>query len=128
MAKEAIQTNKAPKPIGIYSQAIKAGELLFVSAQLPLQPNATEIISNDPVEQIYQCFENLKNISEAAGSSLNQAVKINVYCADSKVANNINLVMEELFVEPYPARGVVKGDGFAKGARVAIEGIFSCVN
>ena len=126
MQKEVVKTNKASKPIGIYSQAIKVGELLFVFAQLPLQADATEIVSDDAVEQIYQCFENLKNICEAAGSSLNQAVKINVYYSDSKVADNINWIMEKLFTEPYPARVMTKVNGFTKGARVAIEGIFLC--
>ena len=124
--KEYITTHKAPQPFGTYSQAVKCGGLLFVSGQLPIAVNGTEVISDDPIIQIKQCFENLKTICEEVGSSLNDAVKINVYYTDMAVTDNLNAVMEVFFEPPYPARIRVKVAGLSKNAKVEIDGIFAC--
>ncbi len=123
-----ILTTRAPKPFGSYSQAIKFAELLFISGQLPIKEGTQEIISEDPIEQLYQCFENIKNICEAAGTDMNQALKINVYYTDSDVSDNLNNVMENLFTEPYPARIRIRVAGLSKNAKVEIDGVFICPN
>lgn len=128
MKKKPILTNKAPTPFGTYSQAIKCNDLLFVSGQLPIKEGCTEIISDDVVEQTSQCFKNIQNICNAAGSNLNDAVKINVYYTDIAASENLNQVMEEFFHEPYPARIRVKVAGLSKNAKVEIDGIFLCKN
>ena len=135
MSKHEISKNKthiftpnALEPFGTYSQAVKVGDLLFVSGQLPIKKGDTDVVSDDPVEQLYQCFDNLKNICKAANSSLSQAVKINIYYTDIEVSNNLNTVMEDLFTEPYPARIRVQVAGLSKNAKVEIDGVFTCHN
>ncbi len=123
-----ITTQKAPQPFGTYSQAVKCENLLFVSGQLPIATNDTKIISDDPIAQIRQCFENLKAICEEAGASLNDAVKINVYYTEIVVSDKLNDVMNEFFEAPYPARIRVKVAGLSKEAKVEIDGVFACTN
>ena len=126
MNKTIIKTDKAPLPSGTYSQAIKAGELLFVSGQLPIDPSTGEIISDEATAQLRQCFKNIQHICEEAGTSLDNAVKINIYYTDPNVSDVINSVMAELFQEPYPARIRLKVAGLSKNAKVEMDGIFVC--
>lgn len=123
-----IKSDKAPQPFGAYSQAIKSGNLLFVSGQLPIKIGETNLVSQDPKEQLIQCFENIKNICEAAQSSLNDAVKLNVYYTDQTISDISNEVMEGLFSKPYPARIRVRVAALSRNAKVEIDGVFLCQN
>ena len=123
---ERIETKNAPLPFGTYSQAVRTGDLLFVSGQLQIRPNEKTIISDDPKTQLKQCFQNIKSICEAANFTLGDAVKINVYYTDLAVSENLNEVMEGFFNAPYPARIRVKVAGLSLNAKVEIDGVFSC--
>ncbi len=128
MIRTIIKTEKAPTPAGTYSQAVKASGLLFVAGQLPVKPGVEGLVSEDPVMQLKQCFENIQNICLEAGTSLDNAVKINVYYTELAVSDAINGVMEELFHAPYPARIRVKVAGLSRNAKVEIDGVFTCPN
>lgn len=121
-----IFSNKAPKPFGTYSHATKANGLMFISGQLPISPETNELISDNSIDQIQQCFENIKTICDDAGVSLQNALKINVYYTDFEVSENLNAVMKKYFNEPYPARIRVKVVGLSKNAKVEIDGVFLC--
>lgn len=112
--------------MGTYSHAVKANGFLFVSGQLPISPDTNELISEDPISQIKQCFDNIKAICESAGIRLQNALKINVYYTDMAVSENINAVMEQYFSAPYPARIRVKVAGLSRNAKVEIDGVFLC--
>ena len=122
--KKIIVTDKAPLPFGLYSQAVIAGDFLYISGQLPVDPKTSELVSNDPRDQIKQCLLNLKNICEASGFNLNQAVKINVYYTDLAVTNALDSIMKEYFTEPYAARIRVKVAGLSRNALVEMDGVF----
>ena len=119
-------SNNSPQPMGTYSHAVKANGFLFVSGQLPVSPNTNELVSEDHIAQIKQCFDNIKSICESAGTKMENAVKINVYYTDIAVSDNINNVMEQYFSAPYPARIRVKVAGLSKNAKVEIDGVFLC--
>ena len=121
-----ILLQNTPKPSGTYSHAVKYNGMLFVSGQLPTDPQTLQIVSNDTSEQIRQCFKNIEQICLGSGTSLDLAIKINVYYTDITVSNCINAVMEEFFKEPYPARIRLQVAGLSKGAKVEIDGIFAC--
>lgn len=128
MLRKIIKTEKSPLPFGLYSQAIQTGNLLFISGQLPIEPNKTEIVGGSPEAQLRQCFENIKNICLAANTDLNNAIKINVYYTDITVSNILDDIMREFFQPPYPARIRVKVAGLSKNAMVEIDGVFICQN
>ena len=103
MSKEPIQTNKAPEAIGAYSQAIKSGDFLFISGQIPLNPETMEIENSSFEESAYRVISNLENICLEAGASLNDIVKLNIYLIDLENFASLNKVMEEKFSKPFPA-------------------------
>jgi reactive intermediate/imine deaminase len=110
--KTAINTQNAPAAIGTYSQAIQVGNFVFVSGQIPLNPETGELIEGDISQQIDQVFKNLKAVAEAAGASLQNAVKITVYLTDLSHFATVNEIMNGYFEQPYPARaalGVTSG-------------------
>jgi reactive intermediate/imine deaminase len=121
-----ISSSDAPQPTGTYSQAVKANEFLFVSGQLPISPATNELVSEDPIAQIKQCFENIKAICKSGGAKLENAIKIDVYYADVTVSENINSVMSQYFSAPYPARIRVKVAALSKNSKVEIDGVFLC--
>lgn len=123
MAKTIIQTDQAPAAIGTYSQAVKAGHLLFVSGQIPLVPDSMELVSESFSEQATQCFKNLKAICEAAGSSLDNIVKLNISMTDLSNFATVNEVMAEFFQAPYPARAAVGVSSLPKAVQIEIEAI-----
>lgn len=123
-----IKTDQAPLPFGTYSQAVRVGNLLFVSGQLPMKAGEMNLISENPKEQLLQCFENIKNICLKAGANLNDAVKINVYYTNQAISDILNEVMEDLFSKPYPARVRIKVAGLSRNAKVEIDGVFLCQN
>jgi len=107
MSKEIIATKNAPGAIGAYSQAVKSGNTVYVSGQIPLVPATMEVVEGDVVAQIKQVFENLSAVCEASGGGLQDIVKMTVYLTDLGDFGHVNEVMASFFTEPYPARGTV---------------------
>lgn len=118
-----IQTANAPAAIGPYSQAIKAGNTVYLSGQIPLVPSTMEMVHGDITAQTTQVFENLKAVAEAAGGSLANSVKINISLTDLANFADVNEVMKKYFNEPYPARACVGVAALPRGAQVEIEAI-----
>ena len=122
---EQVHSNMAPAAIGPYSQAIKAGPLVFMSGQIPLDPQSMEIISDDVVEQTHQVFKNLIAVAEAAGGSLSNAAKLTIYVTDLGDFAVINQIMAEYFSKPYPARATIQVSALPKGSRVEIDAVLA---
>ena len=120
-----VQTDKAPAAVGPYSQAYKAGGLLFVSGQIPLDPATGEFNSNDAVEQLRQCLANIAAIAEAAGTSIDKTVKTTVLLTDLSGFAAINAAYGEVFKEPYPARACFEVSALPRGAKVEVEAVVS---
>lgn len=125
MTREAITTTDAPAAIGTYSQAIKAGDMIYVSGQIPLDPNSGELVDGDINVQIEQVFRNLKAVAQAAGTSLNKAVKITVYLTDLRHFGTVNETMERYFDVPYPARAALGVASLPRGAEVEADAILT---
>ena len=121
MAREVISTESAPKAIGTYSQAIRAGRTVYVSGQIPLYPATGELVSGDMEAQVRRVFENLKAIAIAAGGSLADAAKLTVYLTDLGHFQLVNRVMAEYVPQPYPARAAVAVAALPRGAAVEID-------
>lgn len=120
---EVISTKKAPQAIGPYSQAIKAGNLLFVSGQLPIDPDTGIMAGNDIAAQTRRCLDNLKAVLEAAAMSLADIVKVSVFLSDMNHFQAMNEVYATFFVSPCPARVAVEVARLPKDALVEIEAI-----
>ena len=123
MTKEIISTKSAPQAIGPYSQAVKAGNLMFISGQIPLDPKTGDLVSQSIEDQAKQVLENVKSICEAAGCSLDDIVKISIFLTDLSNFAVVNDMMKEYFSEPYPARATVEVSGLPLGVNVEIEAI-----
>lgn len=123
MTKEKINTKKAPGAIGPYSQAIKAGNYVYLSGQIPLIPETMQLVSADFREQTVQVFKNMQAVCEAAGGSLNQIVKLTIFLIDLKNFQIVNEEMKNLFQEPYPARSTFQVSGLPKDAQIEVEAI-----
>ena len=123
--KQAVSSPDAPKAIGPYSQAVRAGQLLFVSGQVPLDPVTGEIVSGDIAAQTRRVFENLAAVLKAGGRSLNDVVRTTVFLADMNDFAEVNKVYGSYFSEPYPARATVQVARLPKDARVEIDVIAS---
>lgn len=121
MSRTTIQTDKAPPAIGTYSQAVRAGDTVYLSGQIPLDPVSKELITGDVESEIRRVFDNLKAVAEAAGATLAQAVKVNVYLTDLTHFAKVNEVMAQYFPQPYPARAAVGVAQLPRGARVEAE-------
>ncbi|MCC5881468.1 MAG: RidA family protein [Halomonas sp.] len=121
--KAVINTDKAPAAIGPYSQAIKAGNTVYLSGQIPLDPATMELVSDDFEAQARQVFTNLKAVCEEAAGSLGEIVKINLYLVDLGNFAIVNKVMEEFFEKPYPARAAVGVKALPKGAQFEAEAV-----
>ncbi len=121
--KRTITTNQAPKAIGTYSQAVRVGDTVYLSGQIPLVPSSMELAQGDMRAQIAQVFDNLKAVAEAAGGTLAHIVKLNVYLTDLAHFPLVNEVMARYFSEPYPARATVGVAALPKGAQVEMDAI-----
>ena len=121
--KSIIQTDAAPEAIGTYSQAVKAGDTVYISGQIPLQPQTMEMVTESFEAQAVQVFENLKAIAEAAGGSLSELVKITVLLSDLKYFAQVNEVMERYFSAPYPARAAFAVKALPKDADIEVEAV-----
>lgn len=121
--KEIISTPLAPAAIGTYSQAVKVGNTVYLSGQIPLVPETMEIVAGDFAQRVHQCFKNLSAVCEAAGGSLQEMVKVNIYLTDLANFATVNQVMAQYFAQPYPARAAVGIASLPKGTDVEIEGV-----
>ena len=125
MNKTPIHTEHAPAAIGTYSQAIRSGNLVFLSGQIPLDPATMEIVDGDFDARARRVFENLKAVTEAAGGTLEQIVKLTIYLTDLDNFAAVNGAMADYFVEPYPARAALGVASLPKGADVEAEAILA---
>jgi reactive intermediate/imine deaminase len=123
MAREIIRTDQAPQAIGTYSQAVKVGSTVYVSGQIPLVPETMELVDGDMEVQIRRVFDNLQAIARAAGGSLADVVKLNIFLTDLGHFALVNQVMAEYFSEPYPARAAIGVASLPKGVPVEMDGI-----
>jgi 2-iminobutanoate/2-iminopropanoate deaminase len=123
--KHAIFSPDAPKPIGPYSQAVRAGQLLFVSGQVPLDPVTGEIVAGDIAAQARRVFDNIGAVLTAGGRSFNDVVRTTVFLTDMNDFGAVNEVYGQYFSEPYPARAAVQVTRLPKDARVEIDVIAS---
>ena len=123
MSKKTITTARAPRAIGAYSQAVRAGDTVYLSGQIPLHPETMQLVEGDIRSQAHRVFANLEAVAAAAGGSLGDVVKLSVYLADIRDFPIINEVMSEYFDEPYPARAALGVAALPKGAGVEIEAI-----
>ncbi len=121
--KEIISTAKAPAAIGTYSQAVKVDNTVYLSGQIPLNPETMEMVTESFDAQAVQVFENLKAVAEAAGGTLNDFVKITVLLSDLAYFAQVNELMAQYFSAPYPARAAYAVKALPKGADIEIEAI-----
>ncbi len=118
-----IATDSAPGAIGTYNQAIRSGNTVYMSGQIPLDPSTMELIEGDFRARAVQVFKNLEAVASAAGGSLSQAVKINVFLTDLANFATVNEVMTEMLSEPYPARAAVQVAALPKGTDIEADAI-----
>lgn len=123
--KHIIATDKAPAAIGTYSQAVKVGDTVYLSGQIPLVPNTMEMVSNDFSEQAIQVFENLKAVCEAAGGSLADIAKLNIFLTDLSHFATVNEIMGRYFSQPYPARAAIGVKELPKGSQLEMDAIMA---
>jgi reactive intermediate/imine deaminase len=121
MTRQVIHTDKAPQAIGPYSQAVRAGDTVYLSGQIPLDPKTMQLVSGDVDAEIRRVFENLEAVAEAAGGSLANAVKVNVFLTDLAHFARVNEIMATYCTQPYPARAAIGVAQLPRGARVEIE-------
>lgn len=125
---KSIHTELAPKAIGTYSQAIQSGQTVYLSGQIPLNPETMQLCDEDIKLQIPQVLENLSAVCEAAGGSLSHIVKLNVYLVDLNHFHLVNDAMRRYFVEPYPARVAIGVAALPRGSLVEMDGIMVLPN
>ena len=125
MTRTVIHTPNAPAAIGTYSQAIRTGNTVYVSGQIPLDPATGQLISDDIDAEIRRVFDNLAAIAVAAGGTLDNAVKVSVFLTDLGHFARVNEIMAPYFAQPYPARAAIGVAALPKGARVEMECILS---
>lgn len=125
MSRKVISTDNAPRAIGTYSQAVQTGNTVYLSGQIPLVPQTMELIDGDIKAQISRVFDNLSAVATAAGGSLADIVKLNIYLTDLANFPIVNEVMATYFDEPYPARAAVGVSELPKGAKVEMDAILS---
>ena len=124
-AREVINTELAPAAIGTYSQAVRAGNLVFLSGQIPLDPTTMQLVSTEPAAQIEQVFRNLAAVAVAAGCTLQDTVKLNVYLTDLGNFALVNEIMAKHFSPPYPARAALGVLALPRGALVEVDAILA---
>ncbi|HEB59158.1 MAG TPA: RidA family protein [Gammaproteobacteria bacterium] len=125
MSREIIHTDRAPQAIGTYSQAVKTGNTVYLSGQIPLVPESMELVEGDMAAQIRRVFDNLGAVAEAAGGSLADIAKLNVFLTDLGHFPLVNEIMADYFSEPYPARAAIGVAALPKGAAVEMDAIMA---
>lgn len=123
MSKELIHTHDSPVAIGTYSQAVKVGNTVYVSGQIPLDPATMTMVEGSMEAQIRRVFDNLKAVAEAAGGSLQDIVKLNVFLTDLSCFALVNEVMAAYFAEPFPARAVIGVASLPRGSSVEVDAV-----
>ncbi len=123
MSREIIQTERAPQAIGTYSQAVRCGNTVYLSGQIPLVPETMELVEGDMQIQIRRVFDNLSAVAEAAGGSLADVAKLNVFLPDLGHFAIVNEVMAEYFTPPYPARAAVGVAALPRGSQVEMDAV-----
>nr|WP_136251249.1 RidA family protein [Ningiella ruwaisensis] len=123
MSKSVIQTTNAPEAIGTYSQAVKSCSTVYLSGQIPLVPSTMAMVSEEFEAQAVQVFENIQAVVKAAGGTMSNLVKINIYLTDLGEFAKVNEVMARYFKQPYPARAAVQVSALPKGAQIEIDGV-----
>ena len=123
MSRQPISTDRAPAAIGPYSQAVRSGDTVYLSGQIPLDPATGELVQGDIALQTRRVFDNLKAVCEAAGGSLDQVVRVGIYVMDLADFAQVNAVMADYFKAPYPARSTIQVAGLPRGARVEVDAV-----
>ncbi|MGP9802911.1 RidA family protein [Rheinheimera sp. NSM] len=123
MSKVIIRTADAPAAIGTYSQAVKIGTTVYLSGQIPLVPATMQLVSDDFAAQTHQVFKNLAAVCDAAGGSLNDMVKVNIFLTDLGQFAVVNDIMSQYFAEPYPARAAVQVSALPRASQIEIDGV-----
>jgi len=123
MSRTIIQTDQAPQAIGTYSQAVKCGNTVYLSGQIPLDPVSMQLVEGSMDAQIRRVFDNLAAVAAAAGGSLNDVTKLNVFLPDLGHFALVNEIMAEYFTEPYPARAAVGVAALPKGAQLEMDAV-----
>lgn len=123
MKREAIHTDRAPRAIGTYSQAVRAGESVYISGQIPLDPETMELVKGDIAAEIHQVFRNLAAVATAVGVTLSTVVKLNIYLTDLTHFGMVNEIMPQYFPPPFPARAAVGVADLPRGARIEADAI-----
>lgn len=123
MTRTHIQTDQAPAAIGTYSQAVRAGDTVYLSGQIPLDPANMELVEGDIEQQIRRVFDNLLAVAKAAGGSFQDLVKLNIYLTDLAHFGQVNQIMAEYFSQPYPARAAIGVAALPKGAAVEMDAV-----
>ena len=121
MSRQSIHTDRAPQAIGPYSQAVRAGDTVYLSGQVPFDPATMQLVTGDLEVQARRVFENLKAVAEAAGGSLAHAVKLTIFLTDLASFAKVNEVMATYFAQPYPARSTIGVAALPRGAQIEIE-------
>lgn len=125
MPRAIIHTDQAPAAIGVYSQAVKVGATVYLSGQIPLDPATMQLVAGGIEAQIRQVFDNLAAVAHAAGGSLADTVKLNVFLTDLSHFALVNQVMAEYFREPYPARAAIGVAALPRGAQVEMDAVLA---
>ena len=123
MAREIIHTSKAPEAIGTYSQAVKVGDTVYLSGQIPLVPETMTVVEGDFSTQVRRVFDNLSAVAEAAGGSLQDIAKLNIFLTDLSYFGTVNEIMAEYFQQPYPARAAVGVASLPKDVPVEMDAV-----
>ncbi|MFT6048114.1 MAG: reactive intermediate/imine deaminase [Arenicella sp.] len=123
MSKIIINTQAAPAAIGAYSQAVKVADTVYISGQIPLDPDTMEVVSQEFEQQAQQVFKNLIAVADAAGGSLTDAVKLTVYLTDLTDFAALNTIMADYMIEPFPARAAVQVAALPKGVQIEIDAV-----
>ena len=123
MTREVVSTDKAPQAIGTYSQAVKVGNTVYLSGQIPLIPETMEMVDGDMEAQIARVFDNLLAVAQAAGGDLNDIAKLNIFLTDLSHFPLVNEVMARYFTQPYPARAAIGVASLPKDAGVEMDAI-----
>jgi reactive intermediate/imine deaminase len=124
-SREIVHTDRAPQAIGPYSQAVRVGDTVYLSGQIPLDPATMQLVSGDIDKEIRRVLDNLAAVAQAAGGSLSDAVKVTVFLTDLANFARVNEIMQDYFREPYPARVSIGVAQLPRGARVEMECILS---
>lgn len=126
--KTIINTDNAPSAIGTYSQAVKVNDTVYLSGQIPLVPSTMEVIEGGFAEQTKQVFENLSAVCEAAGGTINDMVKVNIFMIDLGNFAIVNEIMSQYFEQPYPARAAIQISKLPKDVEIEIDGVMEIPN